>query len=236
MQGASILSMIDPRFGHHQLKIRPEDVANTAFKTRYGHYKFLVMSFGLTNAPAAFMSLMNGVFKPFLDSFVIVFIDNILVYLKIEEDHADHLHIVLGVLGKQTFNSGYGLLEIIFGMTWLSPYYIGLNCNTKSVTLEIPGRERLEWEWVYKPKPTKIISFEGARSWWSRVVWRNWLKFGMLRLRLPLFSLFPMVSEFREVFPTYLFGKPPDRDIDFCIDLETGTRPISLPPYRIALA
>ncbi|WMV36955.1 hypothetical protein MTR67_030340, partial [Solanum verrucosum] len=99
--GASVFSKIDLRSGYHQLKIRPKDVPKTMFRTRYGHYEFPVMSFGLTNAPAAFMSLMNGVFKPFLDLILIVFIDDILVYSKSEEEHADHLLIVMGVLGKQ---------------------------------------------------------------------------------------------------------------------------------------
>ncbi|WMV26022.1 hypothetical protein MTR67_019407, partial [Solanum verrucosum] len=98
--GASVFSKIDLRFGYHQLKIRPEDVPKTKFRSRYRHYEFLVMSLGLTFAPATFMSLMNGVLKPFLDIFVIVFIDGILVYSKSKEKHVDHLRIVLGVLGK----------------------------------------------------------------------------------------------------------------------------------------
>lgn len=84
-----------PRFGHHQLKIKKEDILKTAFRTIYGHYEFLVMSFGLTNAPTAFMDLMKQVFKPFLDKFVIVFIDDILVYSESPEEHERHLQIVL---------------------------------------------------------------------------------------------------------------------------------------------
>ncbi|WMV20192.1 hypothetical protein MTR67_013577 [Solanum verrucosum] len=102
LQGALVFFKIDLRSGYHQLKIRPEDVPKTVFRTHYGDYEFLVISFGLTKAPTIFMSLMNGVFTPFLDSFVVVFIDDILVYSKSEEEHADHLRIVLGVRGKES--------------------------------------------------------------------------------------------------------------------------------------
>ncbi|XP_070679257.1 uncharacterized protein [Malus domestica] len=95
LRGACVFSKIDLRSGYYQLKISSEDVPKTAFKSRYGHYEFLMMPFGLTNAPAAFMDLMNRVFQPFIDKFVIVFIDDILVYSKCKAEHVRHLILVL---------------------------------------------------------------------------------------------------------------------------------------------
>ena len=90
-----VYSKIDLRSGYHQLMVRENDVSKTAFRTRYDHYEFIVMPFGLTNAPAAFMDLMNRVFSPYLDKFVIIFIDDILVYLGSPEEHEEHLRTVL---------------------------------------------------------------------------------------------------------------------------------------------
>ena len=107
LQGSSHFSKIDLRSGYHQLRVRDSDILKTTFRTRYGHCEFIVMSFGLTNSPAAFMDLMNRVFKQYLDLFIIVFIDDILIYSSNEEEHASHLRIVLQTLKDQQLLSKF---------------------------------------------------------------------------------------------------------------------------------
>ncbi|GKB80960.1 putative reverse transcriptase domain-containing protein [Tanacetum coccineum] len=101
LQGSSVYSKIDLRLGYHQLRVREEDILKTAFKTRYGHYKFQVMPRGLTNAPTVFMELMNQVCEPYLDKFMIVFIDDILIYSKSKQEHEEHLKLILELLKKE---------------------------------------------------------------------------------------------------------------------------------------
>ena len=98
LRGARVYSKIDLRTGYHQLRVRESNIPKTAFRTRYGDFEFTVMLFGLTNAPAAFMDLMHMVFHPYLDRFVVVFVDDILINSETKEDHEDHLRVILQTL------------------------------------------------------------------------------------------------------------------------------------------
>ncbi|GJR64709.1 putative reverse transcriptase domain-containing protein [Tanacetum coccineum] len=111
LQGSIVYSKIDLRSGYHQLRVREEDISKTAFRTRYGHYEFQVMPFGLTNAPAVFMDLMNRVCKPYMDKFVIVFIDDILIYSKNKKEHEEHIKAILEFLKKEELYAKFSKCE-----------------------------------------------------------------------------------------------------------------------------
>jgi hypothetical protein len=144
---AKVFSKIDLRSGYHQIKIRPQDVPKTAFSTRYGLYEYLVMSFGLTNAPAYFMYLMNSIFMPELDKFVIVFIDDILIYSENEEDHAEHLMIVLTRLRKHQLYAKFSKCEF-----WLKIVPFLGHVLSKSGILVDPSKYKRSWTLSYQPQ------------------------------------------------------------------------------------
>ena len=113
LQGSSFFSKIDLCLGYRQLRVRDGDIPKTPFGTRYGHYEFLVMSFGLTNTPSAFMDLMNRVFHEYLDSFVLVFNDEILIYSKTKEEHEQHLRLTLQILREHQLYVKYTKCELL---------------------------------------------------------------------------------------------------------------------------
>nr|GEW90963.1 retrotransposon protein, putative, Ty3-gypsy subclass [Tanacetum cinerariifolium] len=132
LQGAMHFSKIDLRSGYHQLRVKEQDISKTGFRTRYGHYELLLMPFGLTNAPAVFMDLMNRIFHEFLDKFVIVFIDDILVFSKSKEEHEDHLRTVLQTLRQEKLYAKFSKCEF-----WLSSVaFLGHIVSAEGITMD----------------------------------------------------------------------------------------------------
>jgi hypothetical protein len=161
LAGAKVFSKVDLRSGYHQIKIHPKDVTKTAFSTRYGFYEYLVMSFGLTNAPAHFMYLMNSVLMPELDKFVVVFIDDILIYSKSEEEHAQHLRVILQRLRDHQLYAKFSKCAF-----WLREVpFLGHVISAEGIVVD-PSKvqEVLEWK---SPKPvTQICSFLGLAGYY----------------------------------------------------------------------
>jgi hypothetical protein len=146
LNAAKVLSKIDLRTGYHQLKVRESDIPKTTFTTCYGLFEYTVMSFGLTNAPAYFMNLMNKVFMKFLDKFVVVFIDDILVYSKTEEEHAEHLPLVLGTLREHQLYAKFSKCEF-----WLKEVgFLGHVILAGRVSVD---HQKLPPSWKEKPRP-----------------------------------------------------------------------------------
>ncbi|GJU19527.1 reverse transcriptase [Tanacetum coccineum] len=178
LQGAKFFSKIDLRSGYHQLRVKEQDVSKTAFRTRYGHYEFLVMPFGLTNAPAVFMDLMNRVFHEYLDKFVIVFIDDILVYSKTREEHEDHLRIVLEILRQKKLYAKFSKCDFWLGQV----AFLGHIVSADGISMD-PAKVEAITKWPRPTTVTEVRSFLGLAGYYRRFVE------GFSLLALPLTKL-----------------------------------------------
>ncbi|GJV48242.1 putative reverse transcriptase domain-containing protein [Tanacetum coccineum] len=165
LQGSRVYSKIDLRSGYHQLRVREEDIPKTAFRTRYGHYEFQVMPFGLTNAPAVFMDLMNRVCKPYLDRFVIVFIDDILIYSKSRKEHEGHLKLILRLLKKEELYAKFSKCEF-----WLSKVqFLGHVIDSEGIHVDPAKIESIK-DWASPKTPTEIRQFLGLAGYYRRFI------------------------------------------------------------------
>jgi hypothetical protein len=165
LAGAKVFSKVDLHSGYHQIKIKPSDIPKIAFSTRYGLYEYLVMSFGLTNATAYFMYLMNSVFMPDLDKFVIVFIDDILIYSKNLEDHARHLHIILQRLREHHLYAKFSKCEF-----WLDTVkFLGHTISSDGISVD-PSKVQQVMDWKPPTSVHQICSFLGLAGYYRRFI------------------------------------------------------------------
>ncbi|GJR25805.1 putative reverse transcriptase domain-containing protein [Tanacetum coccineum] len=165
LQGFSLYSKIDLRSGYHQLRVREEDIPKTAFRTRYEHYEFQVMPFGLTNAPMVFMDLMNRVCKPYLDKFVIVFIDNILIYSRDEKEHEEHLKIILELLKKEELYAKFSKCEF-----WIHTVkFLGHVIDSSGIHVD-PAKIEAVKNWASPTTPSEIRQFLGLAGYYRRFI------------------------------------------------------------------
>nr|GEX71477.1 putative reverse transcriptase domain-containing protein [Tanacetum cinerariifolium] len=159
LQGSSVYSKIDLRSSYHQLRVREEDISKTAFRTRCGHYEFQVMPFGLTNAPVMFMDLMNRVCKPYLDNFVIVFIDDILIYSKCKQEHEEHLKLILELLKKEQLYAKFSKCEF-----WIPKVqFFGYVIDSQGIHSDPAKIESIK-DWASPKTATKIRQFLGSED------------------------------------------------------------------------
>ncbi|CAA0819578.1 Uncharacterized mitochondrial protein AtMg00860, partial [Striga hermonthica] len=178
LRGAYVFSKIDLRSGYHQLKIKESDIAKTAFRTRYGHYEFVVMPFGLSNAPAVFMDLMNRIFHPYLDQFVIAFIDDILIYSKSQKEHEEHLRVVLETLRREKLFAKFSKCEF-----WLQRVsFLGHVITQAGIEVD-PSKVSAVQNWSTPRSPSEVRSFLGLAGYYRRFIE------GFSKIALPLSQL-----------------------------------------------
>ncbi|XP_052725957.1 uncharacterized protein LOC128194408 [Vigna angularis] len=165
LHGAAVFSKIDLRSGYHQIRVKEDDIQKIAFRSRYGHYEYVVMPFGVTNAPAVFMEYMNRIFRPYLDKFVVVFIDDILIYSKTEDEHEEHLRLVLGVLRKKELYAKLSKCEF-----WMKEIqFLGHVVSAGGISVA-PAKVRAVLEWESPRSVTEVRSFVGLAGYYRRFI------------------------------------------------------------------
>nr|GEW35130.1 putative reverse transcriptase domain-containing protein [Tanacetum cinerariifolium] len=165
LQGSSVYSKINLRSGYHQLRLRDEDIPKTAFRTRYGHYEFQMMPFGLTNARAIFMDLMNHVCKPYLDTFVIVFIDDILIYSRNKEEYANHLRIILELPREEKLYAKFSKCDFWISIVQFLRHLI----DSQGLHVD-PAKIEADKNWASPTTPTEIRQFLGLAGYYRRFI------------------------------------------------------------------
>jgi hypothetical protein len=220
--GAKIFSKLDLRSGYHQVRIKDQDINETTFRRRYGHYEFVVLPFRLTNAPTTLMCLMNNIFSQYLDKFVVVFIDDILVYSKTEEEHDEHLQIVLQTLRKNKLYAKFDKCDFY----QKEIQYLGHVISSEGISVD---REKIKsiMEWPIPKDVADIWSFMGITGYYYRFIE------GFSKIAYPITSLqkkgtkfnwsqkcqdsFNKLNELLTSVPILKVADP-DKDFTVCID------------------
>jgi hypothetical protein len=219
MKGTTVFSKIDLRSGYHQLRIKEDDIPKTTFKMRFGHYEFTFLPFGLTNAPGVFMSLMNGVFHEYLDKFIQVFIDDILIYSRTMEEHDEHLRLVLQCLRE---NKLFGKLsKCSFYQSKI--HYLGHVISDEGIIVD-PTKVEAIMEWPAPTNVPEVRSFMGLAGYYRRFIE------GFSKIENPITELQKKNKKFvwtekcteafqrlKELLTTTPILKVPDMDEDFLV-------------------
>src|SRR3954462_1919070 len=236
--GAGVFSKIDLRSGYHQIRVKKDDIQKTAFRTRYGHYEYTVMPFGVTNAPGVFMEYMNRIFHPYLDQFVVVFIDDILIYSKSEEEHAEHLRVVLELLKEKKLYAKLSKCEF-----WLNEVsFLGHVISKDGIAVD-PTKVEAVSQWEAPRSVSEIRSFLGLAGYYRKFIE------GFSKLALPLTKLtrkgqaFIWDSKCEEGFqelkrrltsaPILILPSPTESFVVYCVACLMGLGGVQMPIQQV---